>query len=96
MGYDYDECLICYLNGCGRNPTKRWGNVCFSCLTEVFTNGPSTGRVVTALNGLCCFAKFKTCSMCGVTHENEQLGVHVRVCSECQGCEPSDDDCDSY
>ena len=96
MGYDDNECLICYLKGHGNNPTGTEGHVCLDCLLNHGTNGHVTGRVLSALNGARVFCTVTSCDVCHTEGMVEQLGICVRVCSGCQGkSEPSSDD-DSY
>ncbi len=49
MGYDDDECLVCYLIGDGNNPSSGSATLCLGCLQKLSKNGRATGRVTAAL-----------------------------------------------
>ena len=97
MGYDSNECLICYLSGNGNNPTHSTAYVCLECLNTHGKKGHVTGRVTSALNSESVFCSITSCGVCHDTGMAEQLGICANVCSKCQGSTESEsDEDDSY
>lgn len=75
MGYDSDECLICYCDGGFNNPIKERHNICAKCFKEECPNG-LRGRA--NLASYVQIGKNITCSFC---NEKGVCLYQVSICS---------------
>jgi hypothetical protein len=76
MGYDYNECVICYLRGCGNNPTTM-RSICAVCI-EKHHDGGNAGRVPSE-----CMHNPGYSGKCDLCHRDRLFTFYVGVC---QGC----------
>ena len=93
MGYDEDECLICYTLGGGNNPADGDMYICLTCFGEEFTKG-CVGRVAYILNHDIKPFEYKQCAgACSTdcTDDEPCMCISSCVCDEmncvyCGGC----------
>jgi hypothetical protein len=85
MGYDDNECFVCYAKDMGNNPSRTQGEICFTCVGGLFEDKVPSGRLLDGLqrgfmtsNGICCQCQKQTAVVC------------LTICSECQGGDESD------
>lgn len=90
MGYDNDECAICYLNGYGNNSVGDYDTVglCFACLPKALgmVSGQSgnqrSGRAPSELNRINAIDHVNCyCDRIGFDH---QLGLRLPCCDRCK------------
>lgn len=82
MGYDDDECLICYLFHGSNSPCNETHYVCVRCVEFEMTDNR---RVLIVLGN--SIAGRDTCVVCD---KFCNLGFNVRVCGSCCGSRMSD------
>src|SRR5437870_4259029 len=78
MGYDSNECLLCYFSR-GNNCADNHGYVCLLCI-DMYADS-ITSRVVSALENCLEVTDFN-CARC---NESRQIGFRVTLCNGCVG-----------
>ena len=79
MGYDYGECLICYLkHGCNEDG-PHYRNICFQCLDTAAIGRNSVGRVIYAIDNEQALM-FSNCDKC---NRNKVFVVYATICNPC-------------
>lgn len=90
MGYDIDECAICYLNGYGNNPVEEYQTIglcviCFGKAVGMRTGGSSMrriGRLPSEFNQDRSFQDVNC--YCNRHDDTYQLGFVFPCCSSCE------------
>ena len=86
MGFDDNECLVCYIkenenNSCDKENSE---NICLLCLGKVFGDGTYCERVTNCLSDI----SYDTCSLCS---ENKMCFIRVTICKPCCNSIESDE-----
>ena len=81
MGYDSDECLICYTHSRGNNPmyNRRLTTCCFSCL-DTFIGPTITGRVIDAFKSFDVYGP----SICECCVKLVNITIDIPMCHNCE------------
>ena len=80
MGYDYGECILCYLR-CGCNESgPHYNNVCFQCLDEAANGRKTIGRVTSEIHNEHALS-FEDCDKCD---RKNVFVVYSTICENCQ------------
>lgn len=81
MGYDYEECVFCYLQGRGNEPTNEIPyDVCFQCL-ESANITKYVGRVPSKISSRLGCISHGDCMTCV---REEVFLISVNLCDDCK------------
>lgn len=79
MGYDIEECLICYTQNRGNETTENEITLCFSCM-EKYTGDNISGRVLNIFTQYIVDTNV-ICKMCAV---KKKWCCTIKCCEDCE------------
>ena len=94
MGYDEEECAICYSASCGNTDVGSSNEhmpICFLCMHEHLTDG-FRGRMSSYLLTSDRYTSGERCVMC---HERRHMLMRLPICDGCIPPPPNNVDSDS-
>lgn len=82
MGFDHNECVVCYCNGMGNEKACHEIKVCFNCIIDLKVSSGASQRVCDTLAGN--LTMLDQCHLCCDCEDNRSMGFdNVGFCDEC-------------